>query len=227
MITAISTSESSFCSKNLSPPIFSAQRKPFRCHSIYRTRLFICNNFFLLFFPEETEELYRPRWPIISSINRCERSRGVARHFSPIKVFTGEEEKKRNKRDETTPTVVFHPGFGSTALRQKWHLQYSPTTLPSFVRSFYHHSPFPVLIIISYVAREGSCANNKRYIHVCIFGSGPIPILELSTKPEILLRTSLHTEERDQKSPWRWLRKWNRFSAHIIGSRFDWAPLWE
>lgn len=46
MITAISTSESSFCSKNLSPPIFSAQRKPFRCHSIYRTRLFICNNFF-------------------------------------------------------------------------------------------------------------------------------------------------------------------------------------
>lgn len=98
-------------------------------------------------------------------------------------------------------------------------------TLPSFIRSFYHHSPFPVLIIISYVAREGSCANNKRYIHVCIFGSGPIPILELSTKPEILLRTSLHTEERDQKSPWRWLRKWNRFSAHIIGSRFDWAPL--
>lgn len=39
---------------------------------------------------------------------------------------------------------------------------------------------------------------------------------------------STHEErerERDQKSPWRWVRKWNRFSAHIIGSRFDWAPL--
>lgn len=95
---------------------------------------------------------------------------------------------------------------------------------PSLLRSVVLSS-FSLPIIISYVAREGSCANNKRYIHVCIFGSGPIPILELSTKPEILLRTSLHTEERDQKSPWRWLRKWNRFSAHIIGSRFDWAPL--
>lgn len=115
--------------------------------------------------------------------------------------------------------LVFHPRFESTAFKRKWHLQYSHSHPLLLFACFYYHSPF-------LLSSQASCTNNKRLYtrvpHVCIFGSGPHPPLVDKTRdPMRILPTRRKERERDQKSPWRWLRKWNRFLAS-----YNWVPLW-
>lgn len=183
-------------------------------------------------------------------MNRCERTsrknRGSRAIFRRLKFSPREREKRKKKinamkrRGQTRPCFnVFHPRFeshrGERVTSPPPFLPLSPFLVvpPSFGRFLLS---FSLLIIISNVV-TASCTNNKRYIYtyvpcVCIFGSERARFSSPSCRQNPRRRTSLYARrererERDQKSPWRWVRKWNRFSAHIIGSRFDWAPLWE
>lgn len=131
----------------------------------------------------------------INAMKQHDQNTGAVKHdrVSTFRIL-GSNRPHWGKSDISNIPLLFFSPFPSSfssflplfAFSRITHLPSSFHPPPPFIRSFYYHSPFPVLIIISYVVTggtTGSYTNNKRYIHVCIC----MYIREREWAPPILL----------------------------------------